>query len=72
LIGILLNFSELNLIDSVRNVHDKIIGSVIETQGRMHSHEMITVENFSTPKLQILYKMLMDIFAYVGREYETA
>lgn len=68
MIGILLKFSEFNIIDSVWNVHDKIIGSVIETQGITHSHEMITVETFSTPKLQISYKMLTDIFEYVEKE----
>jgi hypothetical protein len=68
LIGILLKFSEFNVIDSVWNVHDKIIGFVIETQGRTHSHEMITIETFSTPKLQISYKMLTDIFECVEKE----
>jgi len=54
--GILLKFSKLNLIDNLWNVHDKIIGSDIESQRRQHSHEMITVETFRTPKLQIFIK----------------
>jgi len=47
--------------NSAWNVHDKINGSIIETQGRTHSYEMITIEKFSTPKLQISYKMLTDM-----------